>query len=289
LEFNPLEINFALCIARIPKLHLKILKPKQMKKALLFMGLAFFGGVSVAQTNLTTAVDFTVTDLEGESHTLFDYLEDGKYVCLDFFAYWCGPCQATAPEFNEVFHMYGCNAGDVIFLSLEYEGTDTQTHDFETAWSGENPPPAASGIDGGAATPHSDYGISAFPTFILIAPDGTIVEQDIWPMDSDILDGVLAQYNIPQMACSVGVDENIAALEVNAFPVPAQDQITVQLDGSISGASIDVYSVIGENVISLVATSTKEVIDVSSLEVGNYILSVQQGSQTKRQMISILR
>ena len=43
-----------------------------------------------AQTSLTNAVDFTVTDLEGNSHTLFDYLNNGKYVCVDFFAYWCG-------------------------------------------------------------------------------------------------------------------------------------------------------------------------------------------------------
>ena len=40
---------------------------------------------SFAQTDLTTAVDFTVTDTDSVQHNLFDYLNDGKYVVLDFF------------------------------------------------------------------------------------------------------------------------------------------------------------------------------------------------------------
>ena len=44
-----------------------------------------------AQTTLTTAVDFTVTDVHGNTHTLFDYLADGKHVVIDFFFTTCGP------------------------------------------------------------------------------------------------------------------------------------------------------------------------------------------------------
>ncbi len=39
----------------------------------------------VAQTNLTVASDFTVTDTQGDVHNLFAYLDDGKIVVLDFF------------------------------------------------------------------------------------------------------------------------------------------------------------------------------------------------------------
>ena len=38
-----------------------------------------------AQTSLTEAVDFTVTDVDGNEHNLFSYLDDGKYVLIDFF------------------------------------------------------------------------------------------------------------------------------------------------------------------------------------------------------------
>lgn len=40
---------------------------------------------SFAQTNLTQAVDFTATDTEGNTWTLFDVLAEGKYVVIDFF------------------------------------------------------------------------------------------------------------------------------------------------------------------------------------------------------------
>lgn len=55
-----------------------------MKKLFLsFIGFLF--AVSLfGQTSLTTAIDFTVTDTEGEQHHLFDYLNDGKYVVLEF-------------------------------------------------------------------------------------------------------------------------------------------------------------------------------------------------------------
>lgn len=44
----------------------------------------FIGSVSQAQTPLTTAVNFTALDAAGVSHTLFDYLDDNKYVVIMF-------------------------------------------------------------------------------------------------------------------------------------------------------------------------------------------------------------
>lgn len=43
--------------------------------------------------------------------------------------------------------------------------------------------PAISGVAGGSAICNA-YGISAYPTHIIIAPDHSIIEQDIWPISS---------------------------------------------------------------------------------------------------------
>ncbi len=48
---------------------------KHLYLALIALGITF--GAS-AQTNLTEAVDFTVTDLNGNEHTLSEYLDAGK-------------------------------------------------------------------------------------------------------------------------------------------------------------------------------------------------------------------
>ena len=42
--------------------------------------------------NGSIAPDFTLVDLNGTSHTLYDYLDAGQTVFLDFSAVWCPPC-----------------------------------------------------------------------------------------------------------------------------------------------------------------------------------------------------
>lgn len=59
-----------------------------MKKLLRFalvMLAALTMNTSFAQTGLTEAVDFTATDTDGNTWTLFDELAEGKYVLIDFF------------------------------------------------------------------------------------------------------------------------------------------------------------------------------------------------------------
>lgn len=55
-----------------------------MKRMLLFLGL-FVATCSYAQTTLTVAVDFTATDFNGNEFNLFEILDGGQYVVIDFF------------------------------------------------------------------------------------------------------------------------------------------------------------------------------------------------------------
>lgn len=56
-----------------------------MKKFTLLAALFLASFLTFSQTTLTTAVDFTATNTEGEEFNLFEILDGGQYVAIDFF------------------------------------------------------------------------------------------------------------------------------------------------------------------------------------------------------------
>jgi len=57
-----------------------------MKKYLLHIIFIFLISTSQAQTTLDTAVNFSAKDVYGNLHELFDILDEGKMVVIDFFS-----------------------------------------------------------------------------------------------------------------------------------------------------------------------------------------------------------
>jgi thiol-disulfide isomerase/thioredoxin len=170
-----------------------------MKHLLLTIALILGMGMNVySQTPLTNAVDFTHTDLDGNTHNLFSLLNSGKWVAIDFHAYWCGTCMTLAADFGQSFQDYGCNTSDVFFMTIELEGTTNQCEDFDNNYGGGHEVPYLCN----ASSIHNDYGIQAFPTIILINPNGVIVEQDIWPFDTNIMASTLASHGLNPSTCS---------------------------------------------------------------------------------------
>jgi len=56
-----------------------------MRRFTLFVALLFATTFAFSQTPLTVAVDFSGTDIYGNEFNLFEILDGGQYVCLDFF------------------------------------------------------------------------------------------------------------------------------------------------------------------------------------------------------------
>lgn len=257
-------------------------------KILLFSLLLTFG--SQAQLNNfsvgQTAPNFTVTDLHGHTHNLSDYA--GKWVMVDFFAYWCGPCAATAPIINDFYKKYGCNSYEIVVLGLEGEGTTAQTQTFEDANGGDAnyPTPTVSGLDGGADAVHAVYGPAAFPTIIIIGPDGLIKNEDLWPITSitsieNAFTSAGASSAMVVNSCTTANIEELQLTNASIFPNPGKDVLNFSVSSmNTTDLEMEIYGVDGRklsalNTQKLVGGENKIQLNVSNLSEGNYILQAK--------------
>jgi len=66
-------------------------------------------------SSTVSAIDFSFTDTEGESHTLSQY--KGKWVLVNFWATWCPPCRKEIPDLSD-FHLEN---EDAVVIGVNYE------------------------------------------------------------------------------------------------------------------------------------------------------------------------
>ena len=154
-----------------------------MKKLYILLAFLLFGaGLRAQQTNLTEAVDFTVTDCHGQTYNLFEILDRGQAVFIDFFFYSCGQCQVISPYITGSYTQMGCNLHDVFYIEISYIDSDAVCQQWANEYGVEFP---TVGRDGGGNEVFDLYGIQACPTLVLIMPDRSIPIQgllDLYPM-----------------------------------------------------------------------------------------------------------
>ena len=259
-----------------------------VKNLLLFL---FLGSLSLqAQTPLTTAIDFTALDVDGNEFNLFNKLNEGKYVLVDFFFTACGPCQATAPKIHQAFMTYGANSASaqVYFVTINRDDNNTVLKNWETTYmSATGPyPRGISGTQGsstgGPQNFSSVYGIAAYPTMILIAPNKQIVEQDMWPINTanDFNPYFLSHGINPG---SVSIETN--TLEENTlqiFPNPSQNIVNIALKNQ-SIKQITLFNLLGNQVYrsNFEGVANQTDIDVAQLSNGIYIVEVLTSNNQK--------
>lgn len=116
------------------------------------------------------APSFNVTALDGKVYSNASL--KGRYVLLDFWATWCGPCVREVPHMLEVHKRFGSRP-DFVILGLSLDREKPKLEAFvkqrEIAW------PQVFAQEGGAVAMAEEYGVEAIPTLILVGPDGKVI------------------------------------------------------------------------------------------------------------------
>jgi len=128
-------------------------------------------------------VDYEVITLSNEKRSISDYVGKSKYLFIDIWASWCGPCVADMPKLKKIYEKYKDGGLEMISISIDKDMKPwiSAINKYQTPW------PNLIDLSGGKKLQES-YGCSGIPCGILLDQKGTVIGN---MLNSELLDQCL--------------------------------------------------------------------------------------------------
>jgi hypothetical protein len=250
-----------------------------MKRIYLLLFVMLTNGFSFGQM---VAPDWTHTDCNSNSHTLYNYLDSQDVVVMEF-VMGCSSCTDAGTALMSLKDQYAVShPGKVNFFLMDYYpanncSTVTATwaaHNFDAYFSG-------------CWNEKEAYYPSLYPMPAIVIAAGnfhTVIYNDLSWQTSDT---TLIKQTIDQFFVTVGTEEIKKDPALQLFPNPANT--TLQVDLTFMGCEQSIWNVtnmLGEkmDVEAIVSSDQKWLLDVSKLVNGSYILEVNSASGVVRKI-----
>ena len=129
--------------------------------------------------------DFEVEQPDGSVKKFSDYIGKGKYVLVDFWASWCGPCLGEIPYLKAAYKKYKGNNFDILGVAVsdKPENTLRAIQEKDIPWNV---------ILNAQKVPGQLYGFNSIPQIFLFGPDGTLLKRS--GLRGEEMDKALAEY-----------------------------------------------------------------------------------------------
>ncbi|MBI4929224.1 MAG: T9SS type A sorting domain-containing protein [Bacteroidetes bacterium] len=249
----------------------------------------------------TTAMDFSMTDCNGQVHTLYSELDSGNAIIMEFWMNNCQSCVDAGSVLEVMYQNLKPTCGNnVRYFQTAFNNAEL-CHDINTwvATNGFSSVP----FDSGAAQV-AYYGSFGMPT-VAVAAGNThqllyLSTQGLPVNDTSIIATAIRNY----CTTGAGVSENDFQNSVIVSPNPTSGVFNVQTrlpDGQVSKFqnppaawagvqmnSIEVYNVFGECIHQHISTSSHQQIDLREASDGIYFLKIntEQGFIRKKIVVA---
>jgi len=226
---------------------------------------AFILGVSNAQNQIG---NISFTDINGYSHSVHSYCNEGKTVVLYFYFVNCGICSFITPQLQEIYAAEGEDSGCLEVIACDVIPEDTASQ-IETYFSSHD-----------VSFPYCAYSVTALTTFVnelpsmstpgllLIGPDKEIKYAGNGV--SVLSDGPLSSLIEEQLTlgnCTASVPS--VNEEIGIYPTLVRDQIYLSPSGQ-HWSSYAIYSMQGNDLYHYAGTGN--LLDISALSMGYYLI-----------------
>lgn len=120
-------------------------------------------------------LDLEEADPDGKMHKLSEFVGQGQWVLVDFWASWCGPCKAEMPNVVAAYKQYHGKGFEIVGVSFDQEKEPwvKAITDWEMPWI------HISDLKYWNNAAHEVYSVNSIPDNLLIDPDGIVVARGL--------------------------------------------------------------------------------------------------------------
>ena len=213
-----------------------------MNKLYIALLLVLSSFISLSQTQIP---NFTLVDTQGNTYNLYEELEQGKSIVLDFFSLQCGTCQTGIAYMENIWQTDGANGDNVWVWAIEsLGGSNVDIEDFIYSNGGSFPGFNLLEND----TLSSFFNITYTPIYFIICPDKTIKSA---PVES-------AFNYVESCQTTNSILDNYNQYNNEIISIRTESEIIIDFNLSSNSTVIfEVYDLLGNKIMQSITRETR--------------------------------